>query len=116
MNTPHETTQPDTPNARAGAMSALWASAFVILALIITEAGRRNVGNAAYAGDAAEVADLAVLTASSGTEEDVLCILDQRNETISIFAVEPARGVQLMQTQSLRDAFIQARGTTTGGR
>lgn len=100
----------NTPFAHA----ALWASAFVLLALIIIEAGKRNAGNAALAGDATNIADLAVLTASSGTDEDVLCILDQRNETLSIFGVEQGRSVQLLQVQDIRQAFTQARSGTTG--
>lgn len=128
--TTHATPTPDTPchdfaseQSRASrvppreaplAHAALWASAFILLALIITEAGKRNAGNTAFAGDATNVADLAVLTASSGTDEDVLCILDQRNETLSIFGVEQGRSVQLLQVQDIRQAFTQARGTASG--
>jgi len=101
-------------SVRTGGAAALWASAFVLLALIVTEAGKRNAGARAMAGDAASVADLAVLTAASGTEEDVLCVLDQRNETLSVFGVEQGRSVQLLQVQDLRQAFVQARGAAVG--
>jgi hypothetical protein len=95
---------------------ALWASAFVLMALIVVEAGKRNAGGVALAGDATDVADLAVLTAASGTDEDILCILDQRNETLSVFGVEQGRSVQLLQVQDLRQAFVQAHGAAGGGR
>lgn len=99
-----------TPAENQGrASAALWASAFVILALILVEASRRGHHNAALAGDAASVDDLSVLTAASGTDEDVLCVLDQRNETLSVFGVEQGRSVQLLQVQDLRQAFMQAR-------
>lgn len=101
-------------SARRGGAAVLWASAFVLLALIVVEAGKRNSGARAMAGDAANVGDLAVLTAASGTEEDILCILDQRNETLSVFGVEQGRSVQLLQVQDLRQAFEQARGAAGG--
>lgn len=106
--------KPSSPFAGA----ALWASAFVVLALILVEAGRRGHQNAALAGDASSVGDLSVLTASAGTDEDVLCVLDQRNETLSVFGVEQGRSIQLLQVQDLRQAFEQARmnaGAGSGG-
>ncbi|MFM9957476.1 MAG: hypothetical protein ACKVZJ_05340 [Phycisphaerales bacterium] len=110
-----------TPTVREGSAlsnAALWASAFVILALILVEASRRGHHNAALAGDASSVDDLTVLTAASGTDEDVLCVLDQRNESLSVFAVEQGRSIQLLQVQDLRQAFLQARlnaGAGAGG-
>lgn len=114
----HTTRQIDkqrTNRGGAGA-AALWASAFVILALILVEAGRRGHEPSAFAGDAASVSDLSVLTVASGPDEDVLCVLDQRNETLSVFGVEQGRSVQLLQVQDVREAFARAKGTVTGGR
>ncbi len=118
MNHPNRT----RADVQGRAPAALWASAFVILALILTESSRRGHQHAALAGDAANVGDLSVLTAASGTDEDVLCVLDQRNETLSVFGVEQGRSVQLLQVQDLRQAFLQARmnagvgGGVGGGR
>ncbi len=113
--TPRPTNTSSTEvRAPRSATAALWASAFILIALILTQAASRHPGNAALAGDAANVADLAVLTASAGTDEDVLCILDQRNETLSVFGVEQGRSVQLLQVQDLRQAFTQARNTAAG--
>ena len=89
--------------------AALWASAFVILAMIIVQAGR--VGNEAQAeGMVSSVADLTVLTASAGDTEDILAVLDRRAETMYIYGVDGARSVELYQFENLSDVFTQARG------
>lgn len=107
-------THAKAPTPRAGSLSALWASAFVIMALIVAEGSRRGIGTAAYAGDAATVADLTVLTLAAGPDEDVLCVLDQRNETLSVFGIEQGRAVQLFQQVDLAPVFVQARAGSAG--
>lgn len=97
--------------------AALWASAFVILALVIVQAGRLGgAGEKAYAGDVAELATLRLLTASSGDNEEFLAILNHTDETISIYGIENGRSVELFQVQSLPEMFTQARGAVGGRR
>lgn len=99
------------PAFRHGALAA---SALILAGLLVVEAGKRNFGNVALAGDAASVADLSVLTAAAGPDEDVMCVLDQRAETLSVFGVEQGRSVQLFQALDLKQAFVQSRGGNMG--
>ncbi|MEC9373492.1 MAG: hypothetical protein VYC34_06595 [Planctomycetota bacterium] len=89
--------------------AALWASAFVILALIVSQAGRLPGVNPAYAGNVSEVGDLTILTADSGDNEDILCILDNRSEKLFIYGVQNRQSVELFQTYNLSQTFTDAR-------
>jgi hypothetical protein len=96
--------------------AALWASAFVIGAMIIVQAGKLpSRGNAARAGNVSEIGDLTILTADSGDNEDILCILDRRSEQLFIYGVKNRRSVELFQTYQLADTFTDAR-RAAGGR
>lgn len=99
-------------SSTAGASSpALWASAFVLMALIITQAGRLTP---AAAGDVSEVGDMTILTANAGDQEEVLCILDGRGDTLFIYGVENRNTVQLYQQLGLNEMFINARANPGG--
>ena len=63
------TNQPNTKTVPTGA-AILWASAIVLVGLIITSAARMP-GNAAHA-DVAQVADLTVITVKSMVDEEVI--------------------------------------------
>lgn len=90
--------------------AALWASAFVILALVIMQAGRSNSGGApAYAGNVSLVGDLAILTAEAGDQEDILAILDRRSERMFIYGVNSRREVELFQNYDIGRVFAEAR-------
>ena len=100
--------------SRSVARAFLIASAAILTGLLAIEAGRRNLGPAALAGDVSQVADLIVLTASAGDNEDVLLVLDQRSENLTVFGVEQNRNVQLFQSADIREAFVQARMNSGG--
>lgn len=102
-------TTPTTTRTNPGA-AALWASALVIAALIITQAGRLSAGNAALA-DVAISDDLSVATVFASDGEDVVAIVDRQSERLFIYGVEQATRVELYQSHSLKDLFAQGRGT-----
>ena len=86
--------------------AVLWASAFVLIALIITQAS--TIGGAtAHAGSALAVNDLVVLTAQSTSADEVLVVLDQREEQLFVYGVEN-RGLRLYDVQDVADLFSQA--------
>lgn len=87
--------------------AALWASAFVILALIVVQAGRLG-GSPAAAGEVDDNAGVRLLTAESGNNEDFLAVINQRTETLSIYTVVNARSVELYDVQDLPTIFRQA--------
>ena len=89
----------------SGAAAALWASAFVIMAMIIVQAGQVGGGpNAAYADTVASVGDYSLMTVPIGNLEEVLVIIDSRDETIYTY-VTSARAVELQDHRSLKEVF-----------
>lgn len=99
-----------------GTPTALWASAFVIAAMIVTQAGRVGSVEPAHAGNLAEVGQVRLLTADAGGNEDYLAILNIADETISIYSVLNQRSIELHQVARLPDLFEQSRGGTGGRR
>ncbi len=97
----------------AGA-AALWASAFVILALILVQAGGRG-GNAAYARDVDDITSLRILNADAGSGEDVIVLLNQTDETLSIYSVEAQRSLELYQSTPLAELFDKPAGRQAPG-
>ncbi|MCB9838493.1 MAG: hypothetical protein H6813_04075 [Phycisphaeraceae bacterium] len=105
----------DGPGRATPAPAALWASAFVILALIITQAGRIPGGvSTAQAGVVSTVNDYTVLTASGGDGQDNLILLDQRAEKVLIYSAKAREGVRLMDSYDLKQLFDNARRATVG--
>lgn len=111
MNTTTNDTSATRPRFDAGA-GALWASAFVIGAMIITQASRLGSGVPAYAGNVSEVGDLTVLTASAGDNDDVLAVLDRRDEILYIYGVENGRDLNVYQIHRVDQLFQEAKGAT----
>jgi hypothetical protein len=95
----------------AGA-AALWASAFVLMALIGVQASHLG-GAPAQASGVVAVDGMVVLTAASANGEDVLVVLDERAETISVFGVENQRNIRLYEKRDLAELFESA---NRGGR
>lgn len=97
--------------------AALWASAFVLLAMVVVQAGRLNTGGAAaLAGDGpAQVDDLTALTPAGGDNEDVLCVMDKRGEMMFVYGVSGRQRLELYQAVKLGDLFAQARAAGAGG-
>lgn len=99
------------------AAAALWASAFLILALVIVQAGRLGAGRQAHAELVAPIGDLTILTASSGDNEDVLLVLDSRAQTLIAYTVVNRSQIDLNQTADVSALFAGAKaGADTGGR
>jgi hypothetical protein len=103
--------------ARVGfSASSLWASAFVIGALVIVQAGKLP-GSAAW-GDVMSTSsgDFTLLTADSGRGGDiepyqVLFVIDNRQQALMIYEIENAqqRRITLRDGGSLDALFRRAR-------
>lgn len=87
--------------------AALWASAFVLIALIIVQASDFG-GAEARAGSVVAVDGMVSLTAGSANGEDVLVILDEREEVISVYGVENQRNIRLYDQRELPELFVNA--------
>jgi len=108
-----KTTESETRHVPAPA--ALWASAFVILALIVTQAGRITGGvSTAQAGLVSTVNDFTVLTVSGGDEQDNLILLDQRAERVLIYEANAREGVRMLESYDLKQMFRGARSAAIG--
>lgn len=113
----HNDTKPET-TARQIPLShaALWASAFVLGALTIVQAGAGR-GAAASAQTVSNVGDLTAMTSRSTVDEDIFCILDGRAESLLVYRIDNQNKIELQQTIKLADAFAEARaGGGTGTR
>ncbi len=102
-------------HSRTTPVAVLWASAFVIAALTIVQAGRLP-GGTAYAETVAELGDYTVLTARTGKGPDdrpyeALWVIDNREQVLIVYDLEDAqRGKFIVRGGgSLRNLFRTAR-------
>lgn len=115
---PETPTTPTTPAAPArSAFSALWASAFVLLALVLIQAETMLAqpferGDAAHAGMVSQTGNLTVMTADAGAD-DLLLVLEGRTEELLVYRSD-RNGVQLQQRLSVPKLFQDARAMTQG--
>lgn len=108
-NAPRDQATPTT-----AAHAALWASAFVILAMILFRAGDLR-GTAAHGEMVADSgSDFVVMTADGGSD-DVLLVLDQRNEELFVYGVKNQQEVDLYERYKLARLFHDARANARGG-
>ena len=92
---------------RLAPSSALWASAFVILAMIFVVAGRGG-GNTARAEMVSSAGDFTVMT-TQGQNEQILYVLDERSEQLLVYKVVRKNEVQLFQSLNLTQTFEDAK-------
>lgn len=107
-------------NGNALATALLWASAFVLAALVIVQAGRLP-GNAAYAAGAANQGNqgTSAITLNTGLGPDAkpyeaLWVLDGRGEMLFIYYIENGnagdKALLLRQAIPVPELFRAARG------
>lgn len=86
------------------ATGALWASAFVIAALVIMQAGKLPA-NAAFAEMTAESGGYTLMTTNAGRggengqNYELLYVLDDRTETLLVYEVENATAKRILLRQ-----------------
>ncbi|MFU8827823.1 MAG: hypothetical protein ACNA8P_00125 [Phycisphaerales bacterium] len=107
MNTPTLNDERNSIRLDSGA-AALWASAFVIMAMIITQASNARLGKAAHA-DVVTVGSLTVTNVKAREDSDVLLVINDAQERLYVFGIEQGRTLQLLETQSIPDIFTSAR-------
>jgi hypothetical protein len=107
---------PATTTSINAPATALWASAFIIVAIIIMQAGRLP-GNPAHASVVADRGDYTLMTADSGKggdiePDEILCVIDSRDRVMLVYEIENARqgGLVLRERLSLDELFMRARG------
>lgn len=99
----------------AGVQSAsLWASAFVLMGLLLLQAGRIHE-NPAYGDMASRVGGFTIMTTEGGNDE-VIVVIDNRNEDLLLYRVRQQRELELLQKLDLDRLFADARRAASGRR
>jgi len=100
-------------SGHAASAGALWASAFVLGGLILTQADRLGAGARASAEMVSETGGYTVMTADGGTDE-VLVLLDHRDENVYVYSIENQQAIVLHQRLSLPKLFSDAQAKRRG--
>lgn len=105
----------NSPQQINGSAAVLWASAFIIGALVIIQAGKLP-GQAAYAEMASSRGDYSVMTTNSGRggdadPDELVYVIDNRDQVLLVYEVEDAKrgGVLLKDGWNLSIMFNRAR-------
>jgi len=111
--------RPDTEgpggSQRSGAAAALWASAFILMAMIITQAGRLGGPVSSAYADVTSAGDLTIITTQGSAGEDIVAVLDRRDELLFMYGVDSARRIQLLRFYSVQQLFSDLAGRRGGG-
>ena len=98
-----------------GSAAVLWASAFVIAALVIIQAGKLP-GQAAFAEMASSRGDYSVMTTNSGRggdsdPDELVYVIDNRDQVLLVYEVEDAKrgDIVFRDGWNLNATFNQAR-------
>lgn len=114
----NQDSQTETP--RRGTLPLI-ASALVIAALILFQAGR--TGDSSPVAPSAALAEMAAVsggyaamtTQGQSSSEELLYVLDQRAERLMVYRVENQRDIVLQRSEDLARVFSQARAAAGGG-
>lgn len=115
---------PARPGTNSLASALLWCSAFVLIGLIIVQAGR--AASSPHAADAAlaemsysdvvsRVGDHTVMTFNAGSD-DVLAVLDGRGEAMYYYRVLNMRTFEFLGRDDLKTMFTTAKRIGPGRR
>lgn len=109
-----------TASARAGRRTdgPLWAAAAALIVLLAARLGGDTLPApaTAQAGLVNQVGELVVITAATGSGEDILTVLDQRTGTLLVYRANPRRALELMQVAPVTELFDQARAAGPSNR
>lgn len=98
---PQNATASGAPSGSTGlVLASMWASAFVIAAIIISQAGRLGPLNPAYAEMASEGSDYSLMTTQGGNDEN-LYVLDNRAGKLFVYKHVPNEGLILHDAQDI---------------
>jgi|GEM_PF-1943918 len=109
---------PAAPTPDGAWPAALWASSFVLAGLLVArlaptaaealaQPGDRG-GTASAAGTISAAGSLQMMTLDAGND-DVVLILDGREEELFVYHNDPREGVQLMKRYPLAQLFAEGR-------
>lgn len=94
--------------------AALSASAILIAALVIVQAGRLLSGPEAKADLVSTSGSVTALTVEASNSNDILIVLDGRSEEIMVYKIENQTSIELHKKLNLPRMFSEARGRSAG--
>jgi hypothetical protein len=101
-------------NTRLTSSSALSASALVIAALVILQAGKLLSGPEAKADLVSSSGTVTLLTAEANNSNDVLMVLDSRSEELLVYRLENQNSLDLYKKYNLPRMLADARARAGG--
>ena len=103
-------------NTRLTSSAALSASALVIAALVVVQAGKLLSGPEARADLVSTAGTVSVLTAEANNSNDVLFVLDGRSEELMVYKLENQTNWELFKKYNLPRMFSEAKVRTPGNK
>ncbi len=92
--------------APAWVAAALWASAFVLIGLVMVQSGRMvGWSNQAKADVVSRVGDYTTLTMSATSSEDLAIVLDGRAEKLFVYRIKNREALELVKPYDLQAMF-----------
>lgn len=98
-----------------GSAAVLWASAFILMALIITQAGRLGGPVSPAHADVTSAGDLTIITTQGSSGEDLVAVLDRRDDLLLIYGIDSSRRIELLRFYSVQQLFSDLGGRRGGG-
>jgi hypothetical protein len=93
---------------------ALAGSAVALSAAIVLLGGRGMV--APVEADVATIGSQTITNLRAGTDEEVIAVLDGREERLFVYQVQNMKDLKLVSSDDLRDIFAKAKAAASGTR
>lgn len=104
-------TTPDQPSRpRISGSAALWASAMLIVAMIIVQAGRIPTATA----DMVAAAGGVQIMTTMGPGDELVYVLDTRDERLYVYQVVNQASLELLDRQDVAEMFTAAAAQAAG--
>lgn len=107
------------PQPRSGQSAGLWITA-VLLAFLVALQANISLGQpealskGARGGGMVSHTQTATIMSADGGAEDMVLVLDARNETLNVYRLDARTGIQPLQRLPLSQAFLDAKASMLG--
>lgn len=98
----------DSPTTgRVSSNALLWFSAFILIGLVVVQAGRlaSHRFNAARADLVSRVGDYTLLTTNEQSSEDLAVVVDGRGELLFVYRIQNQKALELVRKYELSTLF-----------
>lgn len=105
-----------TTTNRVSSNALLWFSAFILLGLVVVQAGRlaSHWSNAARADVVSRVGDYTLLTANAQSSEDIAIVVDGRGEQLFVYRIQNQKALELVRKYELSALFATGQRVGAG--